>query len=262
MPASVRHRVDPAGRMPALAPPWAAAVAVAALTVGSLLAAVVWHARQLDPVDAGVMRWQQLVYPHGHRAAAIISGTVLPVAVVTTVAGAAVAWRAQRRDALVLALAAVPSTLGVNILLKRLVHRQWPGGPELLYPSGHMALATAAALVAVLVVRVTSFSPPVRMFLPWLAGGFVLVIAAARLTETVHSLTDLVGGGATGLVVTLGAALTITLVAGRCLGSGVSAGPGRGGRRLEVDDAAGGARRPQPVVGGQQYRRRVLPRQH
>jgi membrane-associated phospholipid phosphatase len=259
--ARPRHLAGPAGRMPALAPVWAAAVAVAALTVGSLLAAVVWHARQLDPVDAWVMRWQQLVYPHGHRAAAIVSGTVLPVAVVTTVACAAVAWRAQRRDALVLALAAVPATLGVNTVLKQLVHRQRPGGPGLLYPSGHIALATAAALVAVLVVRVTPFQPRVRMFVPWLAGSFVLVIATARLTETVHALTDLVGGAATGLVVTLGAALTITLVAGRCLGRGVPAGPRRGGWRLEVDDAAGDARGPQPVVGGQQHRRRVLPRQ-
>jgi hypothetical protein len=43
----------------------------------------------------------------------------------------------------------------------------------------------------------------------------VLVVSAARLVETVHSLTDLLGGGATGLLVTLGAALGITAWSGR-----------------------------------------------
>ena len=43
-----------------------------------------------------------------------------------------------------------------------------------------------------------------------LGVGFVLAIAVARLVETVHSLTDVVGGVTTGLVVTLGAASAIT----------------------------------------------------
>jgi membrane-associated phospholipid phosphatase len=48
----------------------------------------------------------------------------------------------------------------------------------------------------------------------WLAGGYVLAVAAARLVETVHPLTDVLGGGATGLVVTLAGALVITWRAG------------------------------------------------
>ena len=36
----------------------------------------------------------------------------------------------------------------------------------------------------------------------------------ARLVETVHSLTDVLGGTATGLVVTLGGALALTAVYG------------------------------------------------
>jgi membrane-associated phospholipid phosphatase len=198
----------------ALAPPWAPAVAVAALALGSLLTAMVWHPSQLNPFDAWVLHWQELAYHRGHRVAAI-SGTVLPVAILTTVAGAAAAWLADRWDALVLALVAVPSTLLVKTVLKPLVHRQWPGGPELLYPSGHLALATAAALVAMLVVRVVRTSSRVGGLVPWLAGGYVLVIAVARLVEEVHSLTDLLGGGATGLLVTLGAALGITAWSGR-----------------------------------------------
>ena len=219
----------PAGRdgsVTALAPPWAPAVAVAVLALGSVLTAIVWHATQLNPFDAWVLHWQEQAYHRGHRVAAVISGTVLPVAVLTAVAGAAAAWLADRWDALVLALVAVPGTLCVKIVLKQLVHRQWPGGPELLYPSGHLALATAAALVAVLVARVVRTSPHVRRLVVWLAGGYVLVITVARLVEEVHSLTDLLGGAATGLLVTLGAALGITAWSGR--GSrGQPTGPGR-----------------------------------
>ena len=199
----------------ALAPPWAPAVAVAVLALGGFLTAMVWHATQLNPFDSWVLRWQELAYHRGHRVAAVISDTVLPVAVLTAVAGAAAAWLAGRWDALVLALVAVPSTLCVKTVLKQLVHRQWPGGPELLYPSGHLALATAAALVAVLVVRVVRTSSHVRRLVTWLAGGYVLVIAGARLVEEVHSLTDLLGGIATGLLVTLGVALGITAWGGR-----------------------------------------------
>jgi membrane-associated phospholipid phosphatase len=79
-----------------------------------------------------------------------------------------------------------------------------------VFPSGHLAVATAAALTVVLVLRVVPVAPRVRLVGDWLAVGFVLAIAVARLVETVHSLTDLLGGGATGLVVTLGAASAIT----------------------------------------------------
>jgi membrane-associated phospholipid phosphatase len=210
-----RRQASRDGSVTALAPPWAPAVAVAVLALGSLLTAMVWHATQLNPFDAWVLHWQELAYHHGHRVAAIISDTVLPVALLTAVAGAAAAWLADRWDALVLALVAIPSTLCVKTVLKQLVHRQWPGGPELLYPSGHLALATAAALVAVLVVRVVHTSSHARRLVPWLAGGYVLVVAVARLVEEVHSLTDLLGGDATGLLVTLGAALGITAWSGR-----------------------------------------------
>ena len=119
---------------------------------------MVWHATQLNPFDAWVLHWQELAYHRGHRVAAVISGTVLPVAVLTAVAGAAQAWLVDRWDALVLALVAVPSTLCVKTVLKQLVHRQWPGGPELLHVRLTIALAAAAALVAVLVAL--SFAHP------------------------------------------------------------------------------------------------------
>jgi membrane-associated phospholipid phosphatase len=110
----------------------------------------------------------------------------------------------------VLSLAAAPATLAAEMLLKELVHRQWYGDPALVFPSGHVAVATAAAMTAVLVLRVVPGAPPARVAAAGLGGGFVLVIAVARLVETVHSLTDVVGGVTTGLVVTLGAASSIT----------------------------------------------------
>ena len=44
----------------------------------------------------------------------------------------------------------------------------------------------------------------------WLALGFLAALGAARLAETVHYLTDVLAGAATGLAVTLAAARAIT----------------------------------------------------
>ena len=49
------------------------------------------------------------------------------------------------------------------MLLKRLVHRQWNGDPApIAFPSGHVAVATAAAMTAVLVLRVMPVAPSAR----------------------------------------------------------------------------------------------------
>ena len=48
------------------------------------------------------------------------------------------------------------------------------------------------------------------MRIAWLAGWLVVVIAAARLVQTVHYMTDVVGGAALGLAVTGWVALAIT----------------------------------------------------
>ncbi len=104
-----------------------------------------------------------------------------------------------------------PGTLVTELMLKQVVQRQRPdGGAALLYPSGHVAVATAAAVTAVLVVRATLAPPRTRMRVAWLAGWLVVVIAAARLVQTVHYVTDVVGGAAIGLAVTGWVALAIT----------------------------------------------------
>jgi hypothetical protein len=182
MARSDRPVAGVAGSAPALAPPWAAPVAVVALLVGTLLAGLVWHATQLDPVDAWVMRRQELAYSHASGVATIVSDT-LPAGVMlmTMVAGTALAWRARRRDAVVLALTAAPATLAAEMLLKELVHRQWNGDPALVFPSGHLAVATAAAMTGVLVLRIVPVPAPVRVAAAGLGGGFVLVIAVARM---------------------------------------------------------------------------------
>jgi hypothetical protein len=106
------------------------------------------------------------------------------------VAGAALGWLVKRRDLVALALAAVLVTLAVEILLKRMVHRQWEGGPALVFPSGHAAMATAAALTAVVAVRVVPVARPARLAVVCLTGGYALAIAVARLVETVGASAD------------------------------------------------------------------------
>ena len=211
-----RPAAGPASRTPALAPPWGAPVAAVALLVGIMLAALFWHATRLNSFDAWVMRWQMRAYSHANEVAQRVSG-IVPAGgtLLIMLAAAAVAWLAGRRDAVVLALTAAPATLAVELLLKRLVHRQWEGDPALLFPSGHVAVATAAAMTAVLVLRVVPATAFARVAAVCLGGAFVLVVALARLVETVHSVTDVVGGASTGLVVTLGAASAISAWFGR-----------------------------------------------
>ena len=154
-----RLRASPVRSVP-LAPPWAAVVALTALLAGSLLAALVWHATRLDPVDAWVMRWQELASAHARGLAAVVSATLGPVALLTMVAGAALGWLVKRLDLMALALAAIPATLAAEILLKWLVHRQWEGDPQFLFPSGHAAIASAVAVIAVVAVKVAPVTPP------------------------------------------------------------------------------------------------------
>jgi membrane-associated phospholipid phosphatase len=216
MPSAAHsHRPDwaapPHGSTPALAPRWAVAAIAVAVAVAAVLTPLVWHTRQPNQVDAWVMSWQEVAYGHAGRLAGVVTDVLMRAAVVVVLASACLAWLARRLDAVVLAVTAVPATLVVNRLLKEVVHRQPPDGPLLLFPSGHLAMGAAAVLTAVLVVRVTGAPLRARHAVAWLACGFLAVLGAARLTETVHYLTDLLAGAATGLVVTLAAALAITV---------------------------------------------------
>jgi membrane-associated phospholipid phosphatase len=131
--------------------------------------------------------------------------------VLSVLAAAAIAWRVKRWDAVVLAFVTGPGVIVMELLLKQVVHRQRPdGGESLLFPSGHVAVATAASLTMVLVLRAIQAPPRTRARAAWLAGSLVLVIAVARLVQTVHYVTDVVGGAAVGFAVTCWAALAIS----------------------------------------------------
>jgi membrane-associated phospholipid phosphatase len=211
MPSPGRIEAGPAraARRP-LAPLWAGRVAVAAALLGGLLAALVWHATKLNRVDAWAYRWQEIAHQHAGRIAEVVSGTEALAVVLAMLACAFVAWRAARCDAILLALAVVPATLAADVLLKQFVRRQWHGSSAFIFPAGHPAVATAAAVAATLVFRVAPVTPRTRLAVALLGGGCVLLVGAARLVKIVHSLTDVVGGVATGIAMAFGLALAIT----------------------------------------------------
>jgi membrane-associated phospholipid phosphatase len=207
------HQVDPpADGPPRLAPPWAAvAITVAVLITGSV-GALVWRSERLGSIDAWALRE---FGAHSYREFQLASGiaaSLRPVALVGTAAIAGLAWVALRRwNGVILSLAAPAVTFVVEKLLKQLVARRSPGVSVFLYPSGHLAVATALALTLILVVRSAGARPSIRVSVIACASLFVLVMARARLAETAHSLSDVVGGVATGAAVTLAAALLLDI---------------------------------------------------
>jgi membrane-associated phospholipid phosphatase len=193
-----------------LAPPWAAvAITVAVLITGGV-GALVWRSERLGSIDAWALRE---LGAHSHREfqlALEIAASLRPVALFGTMAIAVLAWVTMRRwNGVILSLAAPPVTFAVEKLLKQLVARRSPGVSVLLYPSGHLAVATALALTLILVVRSAGARPSIKVIVIACASLFVLVMARARLAETAHSLSDVVGGVATGAAVTLAAALLL-----------------------------------------------------
>src|SRR4029453_17574516 len=103
MPPAERRRVTPDGWTPALSPPWALVAGVAASCVVALVAALVWHTRWPNPADAEMMRWQEAVRARGDGIATPIVHAVGPLVLLAVLAGAALAWRVKRWDAVVLA---------------------------------------------------------------------------------------------------------------------------------------------------------------
>ena len=207
------HQVDPpADGFTRLAPPWAAVVITVAVLITGGVGALVWRSERLGSIDAWAL---QELGAHSHREFQLASGvaaSLRPVAIFGTMATAILAWVALRRwNGVILSLAAPAITLAVEKLLKQLVARRSPGASVFLYPSGHLAVATALALTLILVVRSARARSNIRVSVIACASLFVLVMARARLAETAHSLSDVVGGVATGAAVTLAAALLLDL---------------------------------------------------
>lgn len=207
-------RGRPAGRAatrsPLLAPSWAPIVTAVAVLVTGLIAALVWRSTRLGWLDLWALRVFRADTYLGFRLASAISAMVRLLALGVAAAIAAFAWLAlRRRDTVILSLGAPAATLAVEKLLKQLVARQTPGSGVFQYPSGHLAVATALALTLVLVVRLATARPGLTVAVAASATLIVLVVARARLAETAHSLSDVVGGITTGVAVTLAAALLL-----------------------------------------------------
>ena len=195
-----------------LAPPWAAVAATVAVLITGIIGALVWRSERLGSIDAWALRE---LGAHSHREFQLASGvaaSLRPVAICGTMAIAALAWMALRQwNGVILSLAAPAVTFAVEKLVKQLVARRSPSASVFLYPSGHLAVATALVLTLILVVRSAGARASIRVSVVTCASLFVLVMARARLAETAHSLSDVVGGVATGAAVTLVAALLLDL---------------------------------------------------
>jgi membrane-associated phospholipid phosphatase len=205
------RRVGRAATRPAfLAPSWAPIVTAVALLVTGLIGALVWRSTRLGWLDAWALRAFRAHTYFEFQLASATSASVRLWALAAAPVIAAFAWLAlRRRDAVILSLGAPAVTLAVEKLLKQLVARQSPGSSVFLYPSGHLAVATALALTVVLVVRLATARPGVMVAVVAAATLIVLVLARARLAEMAHSLSDVVGGITTGVAVTLAAALLL-----------------------------------------------------
>jgi membrane-associated phospholipid phosphatase len=181
--------------------------------VVAVLGALNWHSDRRGRVDAWAMQ-EVPAHSHGYQGflvASAISDAVGPLVLCLAATIVLLAWlRPRRRDALLLALLAPPVTLAVKELLKKIVASRTAGGATLMYPSGHLAMATAVALTLLLVMRTGNVGARIRRSLTMLAALFVLTVAWARLAETAHSLSEVLGGVATGLAVPLSSALVLS----------------------------------------------------
>ena len=194
-----------------LAPPWTPAATAVALLVTVVVTGLVWHSTRLPSLDAWAMH---LLGAHsGDRQFRLATGVATGLRALVLggiVATALVSWMVLRRwNAVALAVLAPMATLAVDKLLKPLVARRAPASTVFHYPSGHVAVATALALSLVLILWPTMTRPRVKALVGLCAALLVLLMAWARLVETAHLLSDVVGGVSTGVAVTLGAALLL-----------------------------------------------------
>ena len=210
-----------------------AGCAVLVAVLGVLFA----HQSTADPFDRAVDSWVIAGFD-GHPALALrlaSPGTTIPAIVLSVVIAGACLISGRLRGA-VLAVAAVPATVGLcEVLVKPLVHRTYIG--QVAYPSGHTA--TVFALVATLTVLLLT-SP--RPAMPrWLR---IVILAVVRVYGPGASSTRR-GAASGGLASTYLTAAAVVIgviavrfhyftdtVAGAAVGIGtvMRAGPGPGSR--------------------------------
>jgi membrane-associated phospholipid phosphatase len=194
-----------------LAPPWTPAAAALAILFTAVLSGRVWHSTRLPGLDGWVLH---LLGAHSgewrFRLATDVASGLRALTVGGILATALVAWRAFRWwKAVALALLAPATTLAVERLLKLLVARRAPASTVFHYPSGHVAVATALVLSLVLILQPAMARPRVKLSIELCVALMVPLMAWARLVETAHLMTDVIGGVSTGVAVTLTAALLL-----------------------------------------------------
>lgn len=119
---------------------------------------------------------------------------LLPVALILT------GWLAYQKNwhtAWHVLLLSVLSICSVEVM-KHVIHSPRPWGItqqslSFSYPSGHMTLATAFYMGAVLLLA-RAFNITRRAFIYWLAGILLFMIGASRIYLGAHWLTDVLGG--------------------------------------------------------------------
>jgi undecaprenyl-diphosphatase len=158
-------------------------------------------AREWFPGSSGIAR------------AVISLADPLPAAVLVGLL-AAVCLALGRWRLAVLAVAGPLLTGLATTLLKSVVGRTKDG--DLAYPSGHMGIITAIAIVATLLV-VSLIQVRRTVAVAVVAGGTLLAAGGMALAMTVrdyHYVTDTVGGFCTAVVVVLGLALVLERLPG------------------------------------------------
>jgi membrane-associated phospholipid phosphatase len=190
-----------------LAPPWAPAATVLAVLATALIAGLVWHSHQLPGLDAWIEDRLGARTDRQFQLAGEVANGLRGLTVLGVLATAAAAWVVLRRwNAVALALLAPAGTLAAELLLKPLVARRAPGSTTFHYPSGHVAVTTALAVSLVLLVRLAWARTTVRRATIVATSLLVIAMALAVLVATAHLFSDVVGGVATGVAVTLAAA--------------------------------------------------------
>jgi membrane-associated phospholipid phosphatase len=193
-----------------LAPPWAPLAATVAVLVAGVIARVVWHSDRLGAADAWGVQALEATSGTMLLAARVVSAGLVSLAIAGSLVIAVFAWAVMRwREAVLLALAAPALALAVEQVLKLFVQRRVPEADVSHYPSGHLAVGSAVALSLVLVMRRTRARSATKTAVTVAASLFVAVMGVTRVIESAHLVSDIVGGVATGVAVTLGAALLL-----------------------------------------------------
>lgn len=174
-----------------------------------------------------------------------VVGVVTPAAVAAaTVALAVLAWALLRQWPVAVRVRVVgfcvgapAASRGAEAALKYLVDRRPPRWGQLpaswlhdnpmlalSYPSGHVAITTTLALAGVLVLGAGRVRRGLLSLAVAAAAATVAVQGGSLVVLGFHFVTDVVGGAALGVAVTLGAALACGARPPRRAGSGRTAG--------------------------------------